>query len=260
MRSSAFAAALALGLASGLAASLAAAQDTAPPAAPPAAPEAAPDAPAAGTEGAPSTAADTLSMGVPAEAEADGGIGSIYVAEVHGDWEQRCVRAADGADPCQLYQLLRDEENNPVAEFSLFGLPAGGEAAAGATVIVPLETLLTEQLVIAIDNGQARRYPFAWCSQIGCIARIGLTAAEVDGMRKGNEARVIIVPAAAPDKKVILKVSLKGFTAGLKAVDAANAAVPPPPANPDGAAPAAPAEAPADTPADTPAEAPAAGN
>lgn len=152
----------------------------------------------------------------------EGGIGSIYVAEVHGDWERRCERKEDGSDPCQLYQLLRDKEGNPVAEFTLVGLPKGQQAVVGATAIVPLETLLTQELTIQIDGGAAKKYPFAWCNPIGCFSRIGFTRAEVDAMKKGNAARLTIVPVVAPDQKVTLTMSLKGFTAGLDAVNKAN--------------------------------------
>jgi invasion protein IalB len=208
------AAAAALTLALCLAAPLAAQEATAP-----ADPAAAP-APA---EGAPATAADLpgdLSMGETANPD---GIGSNYVAASFGDWQQRCLRTEDGSDPCQLYQLLQDAEGNSVAEITIFGLPEGSEAAAGATAIVPLGTLLTEGLLLGVDAAEPKRYPFAWCSEVGCVARLGFSAAEVDGLRKGNAASMTIIPVMAPDQKVSLKISLAGFTAGLAAVDAANA-------------------------------------
>jgi invasion protein IalB len=179
------------------------------------------DAPAedAPAEDAP-VPADDLSLGKPA---ADGP-GSTYTAAQHGDWEQRCVRTKDGSDPCQLYQLLKDGTGNPVAELSVFGLPPGQQAAAGATAIVPLETLLTQELTFQVDAGDARRYPYSWCSPIGCIARIGFTAEEVAAMKGGVKATMTLVPVVAPDQKVVLEVSLKGFTAGYDAVNAANAA------------------------------------
>ncbi len=189
-----------------------------------AAPLAAQDAAAPAETPAPGTdLPGDLSMGTPEGGSADG-IGSAYAAGTFGDWEQRCVRAADGSDPCQLYQLLKDADGNSVAEISIFGLPPGqSEAVAGATAIVPLETLLTEQLLIAVDGADPKRYPFAWCSQIGCIARLGFTAAEVEAFEKGNAATLSIVPVVAPDQMVTVTISLKGFTAGLKAVNEANA-------------------------------------
>ena len=171
---------------------------------------------------APST--EGLSMGT--EIDPDGqpvdGPGTTYIEANFDAWEQRCVRTEDGADPCQLYQLLKDPQGNAVAEFSMFNLPAGGQAAAGATVIVPLETLLTENLLLAVDGGKAKVYPFTFCSTIGCVARIGFTAAEVEQFKKGAKAVVTIVPVVAPDQKVTVDLSLKGFTAGYTAVSATN--------------------------------------
>ncbi len=114
------------------------------------------------------------------------------------------MRTEDGADPCQLYQLLKDGQGNSVAEISMFTLPAGQPAVAGATLITPLETLLTQQIGLQIDGGTAKRYPFTWCAAIGCIARVGFTQEEIDQFKKGAKAVVTIVPVAAPDQKVEL--------------------------------------------------------
>lgn len=163
---------------------------------------------------------DGLSMGqTPQE-----GPGSSYVKESFNDWELRCVRVEAGAEPCQLYQLLKDTQGTAVAEIGLFALPEGGEAAAGATIIVPLETLLTAGLRLGVDEAQPKIYPFTFCSQVGCVARVGFTAAEVDAFRKGGKAVLTIVPAVAADQTVALDVSLAGFTAGFEAVAATRAA------------------------------------
>lgn len=162
---------------------------------------------------------DALSLGEPVD---DLEFGMPYVTGEFTDWQMRCIRTPDGDDPCQLYQLLRDQDGNSVAEISIFGLPAGQAAAAGATIVTPLETLLTAQLTMVIDSGTPRRYPFTWCAAIGCVARIGLTTEEVTAMQRGAEARLTIVPVAAPDQPVTLTISLRGFTAGLAAVNAAN--------------------------------------
>ena len=163
-----------------------------------------------------------LSMGQPVE-PGEPVIGETYVDGTFGDWELRCVRTEDGADPCQLYQLLADDQGNSVAEISLFNLPEGGQAEAGATIITPLETLLTEQLQLSVDGGTARVYPFSFCSQLGCFARVGFTEEEVAQFRAGVQGILSIVPAAAPDQTVNLTVSLSGFTAGYAAVVEANA-------------------------------------
>ncbi|NND41761.1 MAG: invasion associated locus B family protein [Silicimonas sp.] len=164
-----------------------------------------------------------LSMGSTEGEAGEPQVGQTYVAEVIEDWQVRCVKTEEGKDPCQLYQLLKDGDGNSVAEFSIFNLPEGQEAVAGATIITPLETLLTADLRLAVDAGQARRYPYSFCSQIGCFARVGFTQGEIDALKRGNAANVTIVPAAAPNETVGLSVSLSGFTAGWNALLAANA-------------------------------------
>lgn len=156
--------------------------------------------------------------------EGEDDVGQTYVREAFTDWELRCIKTADGKDPCQLYQLLKDQEGNAVAEFNLFALPPGGQAVVGANVITPLETLLTANLRMAVDGGQAKRYPYSFCSQIGCFSRIGFTEGEVALFKQGAAANITIVPAAAPDDTVVLKLSLSGFTAGLNALNEAAAA------------------------------------
>ncbi len=144
--------------------------------------------------------------------------GDSYVGATHDDWELVCVRVPDEDDPCQMYQLLRDSEGNATAEISMFPLPPGQEAVAGATILTPLETLLTAQLVMQVDGGDAKRYPFTFCTAIGCIARVGFTQAEVDAFRRGAEATWSLVPVAAPDQTVELSMSLMGFTAAFNAL------------------------------------------
>lgn len=177
---------------------------------------------------APDASPADLSLGEPVTTEAPAeptsadqvDIGQPYVPTYFGDWALRCLNAGpDRKDPCQLYQLLRDDQNNAVAEFSLFPLEPGGQAAAGATIVVPLETLLTQQLTMSIDGGAARRYPFTFCNAGGCVARVGFTQEEVNLFKRGNNAVLRLVPAAAPEEEVLLTVSLTGFTAAMDATD-----------------------------------------
>lgn len=152
------------------------------------------------------------------------GPGSSYTAATFEAWEQRCVRTESGVDPCQLYLLLKDKTGNSVAEFTMFNLPKGSEgpAVAGATFVAPLETLLPTGMTLQIDTGKGKAYPFTFCTQIGCIARIGFTDEEITALKSGANAVITIVPFVAPDEKVELSLSLKGFTAGYDAVVAAN--------------------------------------
>ncbi|GAA6187158.1 invasion associated locus B family protein [Litorivita sp. NS0012-18] len=170
--------------------------------------------------------ADSTAAAAPAaEESADGGLvvgqeeapAGPYTKEEVGDWRLQCFPTSgepSDADPCHIYQLLKDETGNAVAEISLFRLPDGGKAVAGATVVVPLETLLTAQLRISVDGGKAKVYPYSFCNKIGCYARIGLTSADIAQFKKGAKATVTLVPFVAPDQKIALDLSLTGFTAG----------------------------------------------
>jgi invasion protein IalB len=153
-----------------------------------------------------------LSLGE--EAQPEPVVGQLYVKEAVGDWLMRCVKGEEGTeDPCQMYQLMDDGEGSPVAEVSIFRLKDGGRAKAGATIVVPLETSLPQQITLSVDGGKARRYPYSFCSQVGCYARVGFTSEDIASFKRGNAATVTIVPALAPDQKVELVLSLTGFTA-----------------------------------------------
>lgn len=148
--------------------------------------------------------------------------GDTYFKEEFGDWALRCVVRAEGPDSCQMYQLLSNAEDVPIAEFTIFRLPEGSEAVAAATVIVPLETLLQNQLSITVDGESGKRYPFAFCNQNGCYARLGLVDEDIAAFKRGSEATLTIVPAAAPDQRVNVTLSLDGFTAAFDSPDILN--------------------------------------
>jgi len=154
---------------------------------------------------------DQLSLGEDASIPQ---VGQTYTMETNGDWDVRCIKTEDGVDePCQMYQLMTDDEGTPVAEISIFRLPEGGRAIAGATIVVPLETSLPPQLIMQVDGGSTRRYPYSFCNTIGCYSRVGLVDEEVDAFIAGKAAKLTIVPAMAPDQTVELTMSLSGFTA-----------------------------------------------
>ncbi|MBB5220650.1 invasion protein IalB [Amaricoccus macauensis] len=193
---------------------------------------AAPETPEATAPAAPGAPAPDAAAGNPAQQEP-----MEIVKETFGDWQVRC--APEGND-CFLYQLALDQDKNPVAEVSLLKLPASAEAAAGATVVSPLGTLLTTGVVLQVDGGEKRSYPFAWCSQVGCFSRFGLSQQSIDSLKRGNSVTLSLVSVNRPEEPVSLAVSLKGFTAAFDSLE-----TPPSPAGAapaDRSAPAAPAK------------------
>jgi len=166
-----------------------------------------------------------LDLGTPVDESgaAQPEVGEAYDLETSGDWTLRCVRSGLDHDGCFLYQALPDESGNVTAEIELLELPQGAAAAAGMTILTPLGTLLSEGITMQVDAREARRYQFSVCTQAGCVAQVGLLPEQLDAMRRGAEARIRIVPAAAPDRDVILPISLIGVTAGYDRIAELNA-------------------------------------
>lgn len=133
----------------------------------------------------------------------------------HTDWQILCSQPQDGAQQnCEMYQLLTDENNNPMGEISILALPFGAEFAAGATVTTPLETFLPTGLGFVIGNAEEMRMePFRVCTVVGCFVRMGLSSEEVNALKAGATATVAIAPYVAIDQAIQMTISLSGFTA-----------------------------------------------
>ena len=168
-------------------------------------------------------AAETDGTGGPAAGEGTADAAADELREVtrgvFDDWEVRCLPETED---CFLYQLALDPDGNPVAEFSLLRLPASGEATAGATVVTPLGTLLTSGVVLQIDSGAQRQYPFGWCSQVGCFSRFGLDDEAIGAMKRGRTGELTIVSVADPEAPISVPLSLTGFTAAFDSLELPN--------------------------------------
>lgn len=183
----------------------------------------------------------------PAETPAAPAVGQPFVAAEHRDWQIICspVPVAEGQpaqpDVCEMYQLLREESGQPIAEMSIAALALTGEIIAGATITTPLETFLPAGMGFRIgaEAEEMRVEAFRVCTAIGCVVRMGLNAEEIRQMELGSEAYVTIVPFVAVDRPVNILVSLRGFTAAMADLRARTPNAPEAPVAPD----AIPAEA-----------------
>lgn len=146
-----------------------------------------------------------------------------YLLGEFTDWTVRCIRL-EGAptDPCEMHQTLFGPNGAATAEINIVPIAREG-VAAGATLVTPLETLLSRDIRLTIDDGAPRTYRFTFCSEQSCVAQVGFTAEELDAMRGGQTAVMRIYPLAAPEQPVDLEISLSGFTAGFQAMQAAAA-------------------------------------
>lgn len=142
-------------------------------------------------------------------------LGQPRLAATHTDWQVLCTQLAeDQPESCEMYQLLSDPSGAPMGEISLVALPLGAEFAAGATVSTPLETFLPTGLGFRIGDAEEMRVePFRVCTSVGCFVRMGLSADEVNSLKAGSSATIMIAPYVAIDQTVEMTISLSGFTA-----------------------------------------------
>ena len=161
--------------------------------------------------------ASGLSLGKPLEILREPG--EIYLAGNKGDWNVRCITGNPGeADRCEIQQLLLLNENTPIADISIFKLPAGDVAIAAANIMVPLETLLTKKFRFAFSEEIVKEYPYSFCNKNGCLVRLGLLEEDVEALKKGSVSELSITHISDPEASINLDVSLKGFTAAFDIV------------------------------------------
>lgn len=146
-------------------------------------------------------------------------IGSPYLLERHGDWDIICIKAETPPERCEMRQMMLDQNDVPVAEVTIEAIKNGpGGLVAGATIIVPLETMVNVPLIMKVDQNNGKQYPYAFCNTTGCFARAGFNQGDIDLMKKGNFANLQFSHLATPDQPVILPSSLKGFTAAFNQI------------------------------------------
>ncbi|NOD46225.1 MULTISPECIES: invasion associated locus B family protein [unclassified Ruegeria] len=141
-------------------------------------------------------------------------VGEQYVKETSGDWNITCLKTEADNDPCLLRQILSGAEGQPIAEISINKLPEGAAAVAGASLIVPLETLLQAQIAVSIDGAPSKRYNYHHCNPVGCVAQLGFTQGDIDAMKAGSTATISMVSILAPNQLLQIEMSLAGFTSG----------------------------------------------
>ena len=144
--------------------------------------------------------------------------GQIYEQATHKDWKVLCVNSGLEKDPCHIYQLLRDPGGHPTAEIFIHRVYGEEGISGAATVLTPLETLLTANLEFQFDAQSVSTYPFSWCDRRGCNVRIALTDDDVLSMKKFGAGKIRIETIANPGNKIEIDVSYLGFTAAYVAL------------------------------------------
>ncbi|MFQ5438207.1 MAG: invasion associated locus B family protein, partial [Paracoccaceae bacterium] len=82
----------------------------------------------------------------------------------------------------------------------------------------PLGVMLPNGMVFAVDDKKPKQYPFAFCSNVGCVARVGFTALELESLRSGSNGKITIRMINNPGQPIDIGLSLKGFSAAFAAL------------------------------------------
>ena len=135
-----------------------------------------------------------------------------YIKERSENWTLKCIEPVDSIERCEANQIIFNQKQQPVAEISIIKLPKGQVAAAAATIIVPLETILSEGLVLAIQELEPKKYQFKFCNSLGCYSQIGLTDDEVEALKRKEKASIFLKHISSGDQQIVIPMSLDGFT------------------------------------------------
>ena len=135
-----------------------------------------------------------------------------YIKERFENWTLKCIKPVNSVERCEANQIIFNQKKQPVAEISIIKLPKGQVAAAAATIIVPLETILSEGLVLAIQELEPKKYQFKFCNSLGCYSQIGLTDDEVEALKKKEKASIVLKHISSGDQQIVIPMSLNGFT------------------------------------------------
>ena len=134
-----------------------------------------------------------------------------YIKERFENWTLKCIKPVNSIERCKANQIIFNQKQQPVAEISIIKLPKGQIAAAAATIIVPLETILSEGLILAIQELEPKKYQFKFCNNLGCYSQIGLTDDEVEALKKKEKASIFLKHVSSGDQQIAIPMSLDGF-------------------------------------------------
>ena len=134
-----------------------------------------------------------------------------YIKETNKDWNLKCIAPKNSIERCEANQIIVNDKKQPVAEISIFKLSDNQVAEAAATIIVPLETILSEGLILAIQDLEPKKYQFKFCNRLGCYSQIGLIKEEVEALKNNERASIYLKHISSGDQQVIIPISLDGF-------------------------------------------------
>jgi invasion protein IalB len=133
------------------------------------------------------------------------------------DWRVRCGRPDESApEQCHIGQTVVVKETGKPFLYVGIGYAANRGKDPLLFVTVPLGIHLPSGVTLQVESAQPVSLTVERCDRNGCHAVLALDDMLIASMRKGLVARFGL--ADATRQSVRVPISLKGFTAGLKAL------------------------------------------
>ena len=126
------------------------------------------------------------------------------------DWQKICNEATN---ICSIFSFGFDSEGNKKARvsLSLYG-SADSKKVAEMRILSPLYSYLPHGLLIAVQNNDPIRHEFVLCAKEGCLNFIPLQKEEVEMLKEEWNLMLAYKDYRNLNEKIILDVSLVGFT------------------------------------------------
>lgn len=136
--------------------------------------------------------------------------------ETFGDWKIGCIkRDAARPDLCAVFQRLA-VKNSGQQLLRVEVAYAGPKGEPQATIILPLGVFLPAGVALKVDDGKQINVPVLYCTAEGCVTRVTLDKPFLEAMLGGTNLRIGVLNVER--KEFVMRVSLKGFASGFKAL------------------------------------------
>ncbi len=137
--------------------------------------------------------------------------------QIFKDWRLRCDKA-DAATPpsCHIFQTVVVSQTGQPFLYVAAGYPREGPGGPTLFLSLPLGIHLPSGVSLSVDQGQPVPVPVVHCDRDGCHARLALDRRLIKSLQAGLVAQVGFQDGVG--QPITVPVSLRGFTAALKAV------------------------------------------
>lgn len=142
------------------------------------------------------------------------------VGERIGDWVFKCQALSASENICGLVQTIVDNKTKrQVVVIAVRYAGKDKDRRLGMFVTVPLGIFLGSGIGGKIDDGKQFLFNLLSCNQHGCKGALEIKPEMLAELKKGNRL-IVGFKATATSQTIAVPVSLKGFTDGLKTIDA----------------------------------------